>query len=296
MEVLLIVLSISFHLWSSHAVNSTDDWIRINRTEIWRDLDSCAQECVLTVNDKVWDVEQGRYCRSYGCVCSGSTRGPNFQNAESNVTTCAEAQCSREEAVESATQTLGDLCLVLSLNSTRQVADNGSIIRITAEGYPNITDCARFVLNGCLNEDGIRDEPDCNPSKRTPSWEEYRGVAEQQDCTTPECICRGPNFDVSFGVAYDAGIEFCAMRPSTRALPNPQVDDMMNVLAEYCTGHGYPQRNYTYTYTGQPPGSETPKKMTVESKTQLGLAAAALVVALVALWISYRMFKLAKEA
>jgi len=130
---------------------------------------------------------------------------------------------------------------------------------ITSAGYPNITACAKFVLNGCLSENGTRNEPHCGPVKRPAKWEEYKGVTNQRNCTTPECLCRGPNFDVTFGVAYDAGIQFCAMRPSTASLPNPEVDDMTNVIATDCASYGYPPRNFTYWYSGKPPGSEENK-------------------------------------
>ena len=121
-------------------------------------------------------------------------------------------------------------------------------MRITSPNYPNITDCAKFVLNGCLNENGTRTEPNCGPREKPSNWDQYRGVADQRNCTTHECLCRGPNFNISFAVAYDAGVRFCAMRPSTASLPNPEVDDMMNVLAGDCTSYNYPPRHYAYHY------------------------------------------------
>lgn len=79
----------------------------------------------------------------------------------------------------------------------------GDILRITSVEYPSINKCAKFVLNGCLNENGTR-EQDCDSIKKPLSWENYKGIAAERQCLDPECLCRGPNFDISVGVAYNA--------------------------------------------------------------------------------------------
>ena len=126
---------------------------------------------------------------------------------------------------------------------------------ITSEGYANLSDCAKFVLNGCLSDVGVRDEPNCGPIRKWEHWEEYQGLASQRECDTSECLCKPPKFDASFAVAYDAGERYCGMRLSTEALPNEEYDDMQNVFAMYCASEGYPPKDWFLTLVGQPPGS-----------------------------------------
>jgi hypothetical protein len=114
-----LILFLSLFFTSALAVNSTDDWITVERTDIFKELDPCAQSCVRNVNGKIWDEGQKRMCQSYGCVCSESTQGPNFLSGQANVTSCAKSSCSRQEAVDQATLVYGDICLVQALNSSR---------------------------------------------------------------------------------------------------------------------------------------------------------------------------------
>lgn len=143
-------------------------------------------------------------------------------------------------------------CILTRITDTH-AADG--FLRIDADGYADTTDCAKFVLNGCLLDSTSRTEAHCEPLLKPDNWEAYRGVADQRQCTDSACLCSDENFDVSIGVAYDAGMRFCAMRPSTKSLPNPQLDDMLNVIATYCASFGFLHRNFTYEYSGAAPGS-----------------------------------------
>ena len=99
------------------AINSTDDWASVDRTEIYRGLSECAKPCVRNVNREI-DMGYLR-CQSYGCVCSESTQGQNFLWGLSNVTECATVACSEEEDIVAAEVAYQDLCLVYAANSTR---------------------------------------------------------------------------------------------------------------------------------------------------------------------------------
>lgn len=125
MNIITFLLSLTLHFSFCLATSSTDDWTSVDQSDIYRDLDPCAQSCVRNVNERIWDVRQGTNCRSYGCVCSESTQGENFLNGLSNVTSCALKFCSQLDMVDSATNAFGDLCLVFALNSTIQPAKSG---------------------------------------------------------------------------------------------------------------------------------------------------------------------------
>lgn len=130
-----------------------------------------------------------------------------------------------------------------------------NITLITAEGYSNLTECAKFALNGCLNEDGVRNETNCGPARQWEHWEDYRGVAAQRQCSKADCLCKKENFDASFAVAYEAGERYCGMWLSTQALPNEEYEDMQNVFAMYCTGEGFPPKDWWLRIVGNPPAS-----------------------------------------
>ncbi|KAH8679657.1 hypothetical protein BGZ60DRAFT_524868 [Tricladium varicosporioides] len=282
----------------SLATYSTDDWTTVDQSAVYHNLDRypCAQNCVRNVNQQIWDVRESKHCQSYGCVCSESTQGLNFQAGLSNVTSCVGKSCNQKAITNTAIAIFADLCLVSALSSSRPSTKSGKIFIITSAGYPNTTQCAKFVMNGCVDENGIRNEPNCGPRKKSPNWEAYKGVADQRNCTTPECLCSGPNFDLTFGTAYDAGIRFCGMRPSTASLPNPELDDMMNVIATDCASYSYPPRNYTYHYSGKPPGSEDNKGVPLDAKVQIGLGAGGILIALASLYISARVYWLMLRA
>lgn len=105
------------------AMNSTDDWITVDKTDIWRDLPSCAQSCVRDVNQQI--VIQNTHCQSYGCVCAESTQGLNFIYGLGNVTECARKSCSADQDVSDAETAFQDLCLVYAANSTRPATAQG---------------------------------------------------------------------------------------------------------------------------------------------------------------------------
>lgn len=125
MKRLLFSLICTIYALGCVAVNSTDDWTTVNETDIYQKLDDCAKQCVETVNDRVWDVRQQRFCQSYGCVCSENTQGPNFLAAQSNVTSCAAKACNSTNATDDATQALDDLCLVHAVNLTQPAPEAG---------------------------------------------------------------------------------------------------------------------------------------------------------------------------
>jgi hypothetical protein len=126
-----------------------------------------------------------------------------------------------------------------------------------SEGYSDLTPCAKFVLNGCLNENGTRNEPHCEPFYKLDQWEKYQGVAAQRQCETSECLCKPPGFNTSFGVAYQTGVQYCGMFLSTAALKNQEYEDMQNVFATYCASEGYPPKDWILRLVGLHPGNST---------------------------------------
>ncbi|KAF2004884.1 hypothetical protein P154DRAFT_21442 [Amniculicola lignicola CBS 123094] len=235
--------------------NSRVDWVNVDQTPIFQDLNSCAQSCVRDVNQKIF--VDGVHCQSTGCVCSESTHGQNFLDGLANVTACAKQECGSDEAAEQASVAFQDLCLVASANSTRPETTTAgkNITRVTADGYDALTECAKFALNGCLDEDGNRTETKCNPINKPEHWEEYRGLAAQRQCTTPECLCKTPDFNATFATLYEAGARYCGMVLSTQALPIPEYDAMQDVLAMYCASVGYPPKSWWLRLVGSPRGS-----------------------------------------
>lgn len=123
MRTLLFALSFGLYAFSCIAVNNTDDWVLIDQTDTYQNLDSCAQDCIRNV--KVWDTRQRTFCRSYGCVCSNSTKGENAVNAESNITSCVTKSCGQPEAVDRARLAFNNLCLVYAINSTQPRQESG---------------------------------------------------------------------------------------------------------------------------------------------------------------------------
>lgn len=126
-----------------------------------------------------------------------------------------------------------------------------------AEDYANLTPCAKFVLNGCLNENGTRNELKCEPFHKLDQWEKYRGIAAQRQCKTSECLCKPPSFNTSFAVAYQTGVQYCGMFLSTAAVKNQEYEDMQNVFATYCASEGYPPKDWILRLIGLRPGNNT---------------------------------------
>ncbi|KAH7108691.1 hypothetical protein B0J11DRAFT_573894 [Dendryphion nanum] len=284
-------------LWG-RSLSSVEDWSNVGNTDIVQRLSPCAQKCVREANTKI--AMPGTHCQSYGCVCAENTQGLNFLYGLSNVTACAQQTCPSSEDVDAASTAFQDLCLVYAANSTRPA---------TRSGYSNLTDCAKFSLNGCLNEDGIRNEQNCGPIRKWTRWEEYQGVAAQRQCKTAECLCKQPKFDATFAVAYEAGERFCGMSISTKALPIEEYERMQNVLATYCAAEGYPPKDWFLAIRGAPPGtnltnSNPPMQANTTSSIKpeggkglgAGIGLPALAAALFAAWVSWNQLALAERA
>jgi hypothetical protein len=99
------------------ALNSTDDWHTVDRTDLYLRLPMCAKPCVRNVNQHI--LMGNTYCQSYGCVCSESTEGPNFLSGLQNVTDCASNACSAAADVEHAKDAYQDLCLIYAASANR---------------------------------------------------------------------------------------------------------------------------------------------------------------------------------
>ena len=126
---------------------------------------------------------------------------------------------------------------------------------IRSASYGNLSQCAKFALNDCLDQDGNRTEPNCGPDRKWQHWEDYRDVASARGCNNAECLCKQPYFDATFAVAFDAGERYCGMWISYDAQPNEDYEAMQNVLAMYCAAANYPPKEWWLRLTGLPPGS-----------------------------------------
>ncbi|KAH7383200.1 hypothetical protein BKA66DRAFT_549462 [Pyrenochaeta sp. MPI-SDFR-AT-0127] len=229
--------------------NTAAVWEDVDQLDIYQNLTSCARPCVRDVNKRI--IVGNTHCQTYGCVCAENTNGLHFVYGLSNVTECAKNACPMEDDVKAAEMAFQDICLVYAAGTSRPNKTEGTnVTLITAEGYDNLTACAKFALNGCLNENGVRDEANCGPAHEWENWERYRGVAEQRQCKTSECICKQPKFDASFAVAFDAGESYCGMYLSTEARPNIEYEKMQNVLATYCASEGYVPKEWVMVLTG----------------------------------------------
>lgn len=79
--------------------NDTADWRTVDQYSLFQDLSECAKPCVRDVNLKIWDVEQQKFCESQGCVCSDSTRGPNYLYGMGNITSCVQSSCQNSSDI-----------------------------------------------------------------------------------------------------------------------------------------------------------------------------------------------------
>ncbi|KAH8723027.1 hypothetical protein GQ44DRAFT_711226 [Phaeosphaeriaceae sp. PMI808] len=59
------------------------------------------------------------YCQTVGCVCSESTRGPNFVTGLEKARECAKRKCFSGKDVQAAEMAFQDVCLVYAAGSTR---------------------------------------------------------------------------------------------------------------------------------------------------------------------------------
>jgi hypothetical protein len=128
-----------------------------------------------------------------------------------------------------------------------------TILEITRPGYDNLTNCAKWCLNGCRDANGTQNEPNCGTIYYPPNWGDYRGLAADQDCTTVDCLCSNANFDSAVAKLIESSREYCGMPVSTPQAPYPPYDDMQDVLVNYCLRLGYPHHNYTAVLVGAAP-------------------------------------------
>jgi hypothetical protein len=117
-----------------------------------------------------------------------------------------------------------------------------------------LTSCARWCLNGCRDIHGEQSEANCGTSYYPPHWEDYRGLAADQDCTMADCLCNSNsgNFDSAVGKLITCSREYCGMPISKPDAPYPPYDAMQNVFVNYCLRLGYAHHNYTTVIVGVP--------------------------------------------
>lgn len=153
-----------------------------------------------------------------------------------------------------------------------------TILEITGPGYDNLTNCAKWCLNGCRDANGNQNEPGCGTSFYPPNWGDYRGLADNQDCTTAECLCNNANFDSAVAKLIESSREYCGMPISKPQAPYPPYDDMQDVFVNYCLRLGYPHHNYTAVIVGAAPTgnssslngtTSTPSSMSTKQNSKL---------------------------
>ena len=135
------------------------------------------------------------------------------------------------------------------------MANSGQTFRFNLTGFPQLTPCGKFLFNGCLDANGNRNEANCAPRNKPEGWEEYRGLADSLSCTTSECLCRTIKYNATCDAIRDAGVLYCSMRPSIRANPDSETDDVDTALATICAGEEFPPDGCSWTYKGKRPGS-----------------------------------------
>jgi hypothetical protein len=128
-----------------------------------------------------------------------------------------------------------------------------TILEITGPEYNNLTDCAKWCLNGCRDANGNQNETNCGTSYYPPNWEDYEGLAASQDCTTVDCLCNKANFNSAVAKLIESSREYCGMPVSTPQAPYPPYDDMQDVFVNYCLRQGYSHHNYTAVVVGTAP-------------------------------------------
>jgi hypothetical protein len=282
-------------VYSSGIIPTGDFWPSVSGTQIFNNLTSCQQNCVLGVNTKVGCQGSG-CCVSYGCVCSENTNGTNFLAAQSVVSDCSQSCPVNPEGL-SALEALDDLCVVynaallsngsaapapLSNNSSNAtipsqtssftlpgVAPEGKFnfnstallltfpatnrILITSAGYNSLDDCSKFVLNGCKDTNGVRDESNCGPVYQIKNWEMYSGIADYLHCHNTDCLCDIPSsFNNSMQAMLLAGQDFCGMLPPVDYLQNAddRYANMANVFITFCSATGAVPHSWQFLYQG----------------------------------------------
>jgi hypothetical protein len=107
-------------------------------------------------------------------------------------------------------------------------------------------------LNGCLDENGDRTEPDCGPINELEHWEDYRGVAAQRQCEDANCLCKKPLFNTTLSIASNAAEEYCNVYISSKGLGNDKWEAMANVLANFCAAALNPPKDWWIEVVGVP--------------------------------------------
>ncbi|KAM7193140.1 hypothetical protein V8F33_008012 [Rhypophila sp. PSN 637] len=116
-----------------------------------------------------------------------------------------------------------------------QICRNEYIHRITPPSYDNLNNsCSLFVINGCRDGYGNKDEPNCGPFKTPKGWEEYAGISHALGACTEYDICAGPLFFISLSAAYNASSWFCNYKPTTEDYVDENFEQVKGVLTEYC--------------------------------------------------------------
>jgi hypothetical protein len=91
---------ISFNL--SLPMAQGDSWISITYSNAYSNLDSCAQGCLLHVNEVT-------KCAVKSCVCSGNTGGGNFDQGVTTITSCVTDSCKSSQKAYNAVKAFGDI-------------------------------------------------------------------------------------------------------------------------------------------------------------------------------------------
>jgi hypothetical protein len=137
-----------FHLhgvYSSGIIPTGDFWPSVSGTQIFSNLTSCQQNCVLGVNTKVGCQGSG-CCVSYGCVCSENTNGTNFLTAQSVVSDCSQS-CPVNPNGMSALEALDDLCVVYNAALLSNVSTTVAPLTNTSSNATLPSQTSSFTLS-----------------------------------------------------------------------------------------------------------------------------------------------------
>ncbi|KAI9766506.1 MAG: hypothetical protein M1840_006463 [Geoglossum simile] len=272
------------------AAKTDSGWSDVAYTDIYDSLVSCAQDCVLYVN-------QATSCNTYGCVCSENSGGSNFNAGAKSIADCAKQSCPNKQDVDDAATAFRDLCNPInavnapsaSRPSTRATSSTtptrssshssssaaasststGPLLLIKPPKYDRLNPCSKFCLNSCRDANGTANEPNCHTNNKPKGWGGYKGIADQLGCTTASCLCEYEAFNTTFGKLYQSGLKFCNLLPSTADLPVPEYNRLQGVLADWCTDMNSKPTSWSHEVEGEAPG--TKKGLSQESKIALGV-------------------------
>lgn len=141
-------------------------------------------------------------------------------------------------------------------NTLESLADlflsDTTVLEITGPGYDKLESCGKWCLNGCLDSNGTRLE-NCGPNFYPPNWGDFHGLAADQDCSTPDCMCNAANFDSAVAKLIESSRGFCGWPVSKPQAPFPPYDNMHSVFVNWCLRMGYAHHNYTAVIVGAAP-------------------------------------------